>query len=233
MLPNRVHRRALLGIAPRRCCAARTACCSEPRPPPGECGAQRQGSIVCAANVAVSTPRCQAAGQALTAMSSQVRAGSCLGVPPLTGTARALPRQHGGAARCSAAPRATPTLHHRPPALLLPSLQGTGWDNVKAALQKFIPAAQKPPIEVPVPTVEWQPVTVLAPTLQVYKMGGWRSVAARGRLARGRQACRGRGCVLACARALVMAPRLPPQQWGSTLAAAAIALPRLPRTASP
>jgi hypothetical protein len=48
---------------------------------------------------------------------------------------------------------------------------GTGWDNVRSALSRFIPSAPRAPQEVAVPTVEWKPVTVMTPTLQVYKMG--------------------------------------------------------------
>ena len=48
---------------------------------------------------------------------------------------------------------------------------GTGWDNVRSALSRFVPSAVKAPQEVAVPTVEWKPVTVMTPTLQVYKMG--------------------------------------------------------------
>ncbi len=48
---------------------------------------------------------------------------------------------------------------------------GTGVDNARSTLSKFLPGFQKPPAEVAVPTIEWKPVTVLTPTLQIYKMG--------------------------------------------------------------
>ena len=83
--------------------------------------------------------------------------------------ARARCTRHGGKTACSYPPSAQQAAGQG--ALTSTSSAGTGWDNLKATVSKFIPAAQKPPVEIPVPTVEWQPVTVLAPTLQVYKMG--------------------------------------------------------------
>ncbi|KAI8476821.1 MAG: hypothetical protein J3K34DRAFT_399561 [Monoraphidium minutum] len=48
-------------------------------------------------------------------------------------------------------------------------MSGVSLTNVLS--RAFKPYAAKPPVEVAVPTVEWRPVTVLTPTLQVYKMG--------------------------------------------------------------
>lgn len=60
------------------------------------------------------------------------------------------------------------------------SSQGTGWDNVRSSLSKFIPNMPQPPAEVAVPTIEWKPTTVLTPTVTVYKMGEPRRSAAAG-----------------------------------------------------
>lgn len=51
-------------------------------------------------------------------------------------------------------------------------VQGVSLVNVLS--QAFKPSIPKPPTEVAVPTIEWQPVTVMTPTVQVYKMGARR-----------------------------------------------------------
>jgi hypothetical protein len=51
--------------------------------------------------------------------------------------------------------------------------------------QAFKPGIPKPPVEVAVPTIQWQPVTVMTPTVQVTKMGA-RGSPGRGAAARAR-----------------------------------------------
>jgi hypothetical protein len=47
----------------------------------------------------------------------------------------------------------------------------TGVSLTNLLSRAFKPSFSQPPLEVAVPTIQWQPVTVMTPTVQVYKMG--------------------------------------------------------------